>query len=208
MTLIMEMDAGLAAVVAGVAGFLGAVIGSTVQGRATRRAAEAQAEGGVRAAVEGATRAGDAAVRQIAFQTQALRADWLRQQRVDASLGFLSAYDSFAASGAALRKALDRGEVTDITTLAEAVRETDNHAAQSYFRVRVFGPDSLKESALQLRNQIHATTDALHARIAALTNGADQDLAERHATEQVELAAQRHSAFVNAIQGVIGELEF
>ncbi|MET9759979.1 hypothetical protein ABZ016_13110 [Streptomyces sp. NPDC006372] len=203
------MDAGLAAVLAGVTGFAGAVIGSALQCRATVHAARRQSEGDIQAAVEGAAKAGEEAARQVALQTLNGRADWLRQHRVDASLAMLTASNDFAAAGSALRNELDRRRHENLRALAAELRATDSRVVHAYFQVRIFGPDALKETAANLREQINEPTDALLAPVVALaTGGTVTSRAEEHADEQVAIAAARHSEFVAAVSRVVADLEF
>lgn len=209
------MDQGDAAVWAGVAGLIGAGVGSWIAGffsvrsakeasRSAVEAAERAGDAAVEAAIEGAVRAGEAAVRQVELQAEVARADWLLQHRLNACLGVMEAYDRYAEQARPYFEALLVGEQSraDLQARAEASQLA---VTQAYFRVRAFGSEPLRQAALAVRVAVEGAQRALDGWDVYLLSGAtDSDgRQEQRADERTEAMGEAHADFVAVVGQIV-----
>ncbi|WP_336113059.1 hypothetical protein [Streptomyces sp. PTD9-10] len=211
------MDEGMATAVAGAAGLVGAVFGGGISGWFTKKAADkgaaatAQAardtgDRTVQAAIEGATRAGFEATRHLELQTQHAQRDWLFQRRVDALVGFMEAYDTFARMTPAYYRAVEND--VDRDDIRAAIGAAQLGVTQAHFRILAFGPEHLRNPSGAVREALEDYTDAL----------SDWDRAEegrapaRHrlglrARDVGATMARTHSDFVDEVTAYICSAE-
>ncbi|MEU8852219.1 hypothetical protein AB0C70_39725 [Streptomyces sp. NPDC048564] len=133
------MDQGWAAVIAGIAGLVGAVVGALAGGRAAVRGARIGAEVNA-AAVREQVRA------QAALELQ----QWVRQERQKACLQVMDLYAVFNSESVRRREQLGAGTVLDEASLQSyADYSTNLIAACSH--LALLGPDSVQVAGGTLR---------------------------------------------------------
>jgi len=86
------------------------------------------------------------------------------------------------------------------------LRETDRGVVRAYYRVKVCGPDSVRDPASHLRETVHTTTDVLLGLMrATVAGGGDTSRREARLVDAMSAAAQWYAAFVEAIESVVAE---
>ncbi|MFD9234783.1 hypothetical protein ACFWB3_05795 [[Kitasatospora] papulosa] len=211
------MDEGMATAVAGVAGMVGAVFGGGLSGLFTKRAADkaaaatAQAardtgDRTVRAAIEGARRAGFEATRHLELQTQHAQRDWLFQRRVDALVDFMEAYDVFARATPTYYGAIEND--TERDEIRALIGAAQLGVTQAHFRILAFGPEHLRNPSGAVREALEDYTDAL-SNWDRVEEG--RTLARRrlglHVRDAGGIMAQAHSDFIDEVTAYIGSAE-
>lgn len=203
------MDEGMATAVAGAAGLVGAVLGGGISGWFTRKAADkgaaatAQAardagDRTVQAAIEGAAKAGLEATRHLELQRQHAQRDWLFQRRVDALVGFMEAYDSFARLTPTYYHAIEND--ADRHDVRAAIGAAQLGVTQAHFRILAFGPEHLRDPSGAVREALEDYTDALSDwdRAEERSHPAKDRLRVR-ARDVGAVMAQMHSDFVEEV---------
>ncbi|MFJ8856688.1 hypothetical protein [Streptomyces sp. NPDC102437] len=135
-----QVDQGLAALIAGVAAFGGAVISGWYTGRSAR---------------VGAERAAAAVLEQVTKQAAAEHGHWLRQQRQDAYTAFLAAFDRAADALGPVFEAWALGyqgmDAPAVRELWRPVDEADLAMQRAITRLSIVGPDAVERTAGDLR---------------------------------------------------------
>ncbi|MEV6127619.1 hypothetical protein AB0M05_12465 [Streptomyces violaceusniger] len=156
------MDQGLAAFFASMAALLGALIGGGFSARAARIGGEKTVE---------------AARRQVKDQAQAESERWLLQARHDAYQVILGAIDAYADA------------LILPTTEAEAAETAKQRFRSAELRVKVVGPETVRNAAHELSLTFIGVQRVLD----------DGQPIESWMASRIE---ERHSAFVNAVTAV------
>ncbi|TJZ44637.1 hypothetical protein FCH28_30500 [Streptomyces piniterrae] len=191
------MDQGVAAVIAAGAGLVGAMGGAAVAGIAA-----------VRGARVGAEKTARAMQNQVDAQARHVREDWLLQQRVDASLQFLSAYDLYIPAARSFQAALSSPDGGSRQALHDAVRTADRGLTVAYYRLRVFGPADIQQSAGDLRAAVSTLSEILVEWELAVTAQEEEAWRrEETVTQRIVDAANAHDAFTSRINEIVATLE-
>ncbi|GAB2915543.1 hypothetical protein [Streptomyces mayteni] len=132
------MDQGIAAVLAGIAGLLGAAIGGFAATRGARIGAETAAR---------------ASAQQVRDQAQVDHEHWLRGQRLEAWRALLASYDGYAIAASNMTRVLE-GEIAGSADIGAEFGGKMHELRQAYFLVRLLGPNEVRETALQLRRGV------------------------------------------------------
>ncbi|MFJ1673140.1 hypothetical protein ACIOK4_43670 [Streptomyces bottropensis] len=155
------MDQGWAAVVAGIAGLVGAVVGALAGGRAAVRGARIGAE--VNAA---AVRA------QVRDQAALAQEQWVRQERQKACLQVMDMYAVFNVESIRRREQLEAGTVLDEASL-QAYAEALFKLLTACSHLALLGPDSVQLAGGTLRRMTERFVSTLRF--------ASEELADRPA---------------------------
>jgi hypothetical protein len=189
------MDQGMAALIAGLAGTVGALGGAFIGALAA-----------VRGARIGAERAAETARQQVQDQASVDHEHWLRQQRVEAYTAFLAGYDECTKITHQTRKkildlspgaGLPQDDFEEITTAANTLRRLRQ-------RVKLVGPAPIHTRAVELEEAVwnyHADLEAL----AEALDSADAETGEAYAIEYQGMrgTADAHDAFVRAVGALL-----
>jgi hypothetical protein len=133
------VDQRWAAVVAGIAGLVGAVVGALAGGRAAVRGARIGAE------------ANAAAVRaQVRDQAALAQQQWVRQERQKACLRVMDMYAVFNVESVRRREQLDAGTALDEASL-QAYTEAVFNLLTACSHLALLGPDSVQVAGGTLR---------------------------------------------------------
>ncbi|WP_405774239.1 hypothetical protein [Streptomyces sp. NBC_00859] len=145
---------------------------------------------------------------QVDAQARHVREDWLLQQRVDASLQFLSAYDHYIPAVRAFQAALSNPDGDSREPRRDAVRTTGHGLTVAYFRLRVFGPQEIQASAGDLRAAVSTLSDSLvEWELSLATQEAEAWRSEEVVTQRIVDAATAHDAFASRINEIVGTVD-
>ncbi|MBD3549908.1 hypothetical protein [Streptomyces sp. JV180] len=140
------MDEGWAAVAAGVSALVGAVASGWYTGRSAR---------------QGAEKAAAAVLKQVADQGAVEHGHWLRGQRQEAYLEFLSEWDASIKrldrmwdQAVLLSTSQRRSTDVGVTELRAEVDETTALVTRLYERVAMLGPDDVETNASLLQQHV------------------------------------------------------
>ncbi|MFD5317884.1 hypothetical protein [Streptomyces sp. NPDC127098] len=140
------MDQGIAAVLAGITGLLGAAIGGFAAAWGARIGAETAAR---------------ASAQQVRDQAQVDHDHWLRGQRLEAWRALLARYDEYAIVASNMTRVLE-GEISGSSGIGAEFGGKAHELTQAYFLVRLLGPDTVREAALQLRRGVQDHFDCVN----------------------------------------------
>jgi hypothetical protein len=143
------VDQGWAAVIAGIAGLVGAVVGAVAGGRAAVRGARIGAE--VNAA---AVRA------QVRDQAALAQEQWVRQERQKACLQVMDMYAVFNVESVRRREQLEAGTVLDEASL-QAYGEALFNLLTACSHLALLGPDSVQVAGGVLRRRTEGFVSTL-----------------------------------------------
>jgi hypothetical protein len=135
------MDQGWAAVIAGIAGTGGALGGSIVGAIAP-----------VRGTRIGAERTAQATLQQVRDQAVLDHAHWLRQQRQEAYVALLGAYDTFAVEMRRTVGVLEGPNPQEAEI--EAIQQAVFALEQAQSRIPLLGPEPAREAGIQLQDAV------------------------------------------------------
>ncbi|MFE6487677.1 hypothetical protein ACFVGN_32750 [Streptomyces sp. NPDC057757] len=153
------MDQGWSALIAGLAGLVGAAVGGYF------------AKAG---AVQGAKTAADAVARQVEEQRAHELTQWIRQERRAAFGEVVRAHGELAGRLAALRVAVERGSVVGAT--GEQVDEAWTLLSLACSGVHLFGPEPVWIAADRVRSTAH---ECVIAHRPLMTPASDADEGQR-----------------------------
>ncbi|MDV9169825.1 hypothetical protein R6V09_06700 [Streptomyces sp. W16] len=156
----------------------------------------------------GAEKTARAMQSQVDTQAWHAREDWLLQQRVDASLQFLSAYDLYIPAARSFQAALSSPDSGSREALHDAVRTAGHGLTVAYFRLRVFGPEDIQTSAGDLRAAVSALSESLvEWELSVAAQEEEAWRREETVTQRIVDAANAHDAFASRISEIVGTLE-
>ncbi|MFJ7100505.1 MULTISPECIES: hypothetical protein [Streptomyces] len=191
----LGMDEGTAALIAGLAGTVGAVAGAVVGAVAA-----------VRGARIGAEKAAETARQQVRDQASIDHEHWLRQQRIEAYSEFLTAYDDSALiAHRTFKKIRDmesgdprpEDDLDELTATALRLRQVRQ-------RVKLVGPEPIHARAVGLEDAARSYhTDLDCAAVARESNDPDADAEFMQVHTGMRAMADAHDAFVRAIGALI-----
>jgi hypothetical protein len=189
------MDEGTAALIAGLAGTVGAVAGAVVGAVAA-----------VRGARIGAEKAAETARQQVQDQASIDHEHWLRQQRIEAYSEFLTAYDESALiASRTIKKIRDmepgdpkpEDDLNELTATALRLRQVRQ-------RVKLVGPEPIHARAMGLEDAAHDYyIDLDCAAEARASSDPDAASAFQQVHTGMRAMADAHDMFVRAIGTLI-----
>ncbi|MEV5170883.1 hypothetical protein AB0L10_07290 [Streptomyces flaveolus] len=181
------MDEGLAALVAGIAGTVGALGGATIGGLAAVRGSRIGAEKGA-----------EALRLQVQDQLLGEQRHWVREQRRQSCASILGAYDGFALKLATLKTLVEinRAEV-DLDHFSGLNDDLGTLNAQVQ-QLKLWGPTNLSDHGHDLAYLAHEAVEAIHAWYVAPRNEESVSAAALARYMQVEqLLVNHYKGFVS-----------
>ncbi|MFG3115620.1 hypothetical protein ACGF4C_14555 [Streptomyces sp. NPDC048197] len=181
------MDEGKAALYAAIIGFAAAVIGATVGGWASWKAAR-----------HGATAAVQSAIEQVKGEAENEHAHWIRQERLHVYRSVLQACTDFMTAVQEFETRVRAGSNAD--ELHQLLEQRLRDLELSTSSLHLLGPSAAHAAALRLLAEIDSTVDALRGWEDLGNNTeAAHDLRSRKA-----LATQAALAFTDECRRVVG----
>jgi hypothetical protein len=189
------MDEGTAALMAGLAGTVGAVAGAVVGAIAA-----------VRGARIGAEKAAETARQQVQDQASIEHEHWLRQQRIEAYSDLLTAYDDSALVAARTAKKvrdMEPGDPKPVDDFDELTAKT-LRLRQVRQRVKLVGPEPIHARAVELEDAARDYyIDLDCAAEARESDDPDAASAFQQVYTGMRTMAHAHDLFVRAIGALI-----
>ncbi|MGC9538051.1 hypothetical protein [Streptomyces sp. UG1] len=192
---IASMDEGTAALIAGLAGLVGALGGAIVGAVAA-----------VRGARIGAEQAAETARQQVRDQASVDHDHWLRQQRLEAYTRFLAGYDDCTKVMQRIRR-----QILDMSAEADPPEQDFDEVAAAVNALRrlrqsvkLVGPDSIHSRAVALEDAVwdyHAALQDLAEAVAGADPVTDQVREEEY--QGMRGTADAHDAFVRAVGSLL-----
>ncbi|MFI6288360.1 hypothetical protein ACIBCM_27040 [Streptomyces sp. NPDC051018] len=179
--MLLTMDQGVAALIAGLAGTIGALGGGLIAGTA---------------AIRGARTAGEAVRQQVRDQAVVEHRQWLRGQRQQAYAGAVRAVEAFIA---AAESAMFCGDDDRPQHMARVVETHENFQATAVM-INLVGPQEVHATLYDCSAATNHFRNALHDWAADHTDDQERVTA---VIERARALAPARSALVDALQGVL-----